>query len=272
MELSALPTAPRCAVLVPSWDGYADLWSPFFQLFWKYWPDCPFPVYLGAEEKSFPHPRVTMIRAEPGLNWAARVRRQVEALDHEYVMLVLEDFFWRAPTPTGQIVQCLEGLHTLGGEMMRLTNRPPPDSPVRGYPLFGEIAVGAPYRVSTQVTIWRRESLLDLLRDDESIWDFELKGSRRSDARPTGFYCTWRQLAPYGYHVVERGKWFRHEALRLSRHGVQCDFEARPIMSRSEAFRWRMSMMGGRAQQLIPWPQRERLKSAIRSLVGRPKP
>ncbi len=154
---------------------------------------------------------------------------------------------------------------------MRLTNRPPPDSPVPGHPLFGAIAPGAPYRVSTQVTTWRRTGLLELLRDEESIWDFELKGSRRSDTR-TGFYCTWGQLAPYGYHVVERGKWFRHEAARLSRIGVSCDFSARPIMSRSEALRWRISFMGGRAQQLIPWPQRERLKSAIRALVGRSSP
>ena len=37
-----------CSVLVPSCDAYADLWIPFFALFWRYWSDCPFPVYLGT--------------------------------------------------------------------------------------------------------------------------------------------------------------------------------------------------------------------------------
>jgi hypothetical protein len=258
-----------CGILIPSWDGYADLWPPFFELFWKYWPDCPFPVYLGSNAKTFDDPRVTTIHAGSGGLWADRVRSQVASVDHDYVMLVLEDFFWRAPTRTDQVIDCLTALQDLGGHMMRLTNRPPPDRAVPGYLRFGEIAAGAPYRVSTQVTIWRRESLLDLMRPNESIWEFELKGSRRSDAIGDGFYCTWRQLVPYGYHVVERGKWLRHEAKRLSKNGVKCDFAARPIMSPTEALRWRMLVMRGRLQRLIPWRYQAPLKSAIRTLTGR---
>lgn len=256
-----------CAVLVPSWDGYADLWTPFFHLWHRYWPDCPFPVYLGANEKVFRDPRVTMLHVPGGTSWSQEVRSQLELLQTSHVLLVLEDFFWRAPTPTELIIACLTALRRCAGHMMRLTNRPPPDAAVAGTDLFGLVAVGAPYRVSTQVTIWRRSTLLDLLRDGESIWQFELNGSRRSDALADGFFCTWRQLAPYGYHVVERGKWFRHEAARLAKQGVPCDFAARPVMTRAETLRWRVSMLSGRAQSLIPWPQRERLKAAVKSTV-----
>jgi len=38
----------NCSILIPSCDKYSDLWRPFFTLFWRHWPDCPFPVYLGS--------------------------------------------------------------------------------------------------------------------------------------------------------------------------------------------------------------------------------
>jgi hypothetical protein len=254
-------------VLVPSWDGYADLWRPFFHEWDRHWPDCPFSVYLGANELSFSHPRVQMLRVPGGSSWSNEVRAQLNLLDHTYVLLVLEDFFWRAATSTGDILACLEFMRESRGHMMRLTNRPPPDERLRGQQLFGRIRPGAPYRASTQATIWHRATLMDLLRDGESIWQFEMNGSRRSDAQEDGFFCTWRQLAPYGYHVLERGKWFRHEAARLTRQGVPCDFSARPVMSRYEMLQWRLRVLKGRAQALLPWPQRERLRSAWRKLV-----
>ena len=37
-----------CSILVVSCDRYRDLWTPFFTLFQRYWPDCDMPVYLGT--------------------------------------------------------------------------------------------------------------------------------------------------------------------------------------------------------------------------------
>jgi len=41
----------KIAVLVVSCDKYADLWPPFFQLFLRFWPECPFSVYLISNQK-----------------------------------------------------------------------------------------------------------------------------------------------------------------------------------------------------------------------------
>ena len=54
---------------------------------------------------------------------------------------------------------------------------------------------GAPYRTSAQSAIWRKSSLESLLVDGESIWEFEVLGSRRSDALE-GFYAVWRPVMP----------------------------------------------------------------------------
>jgi len=256
-----------CAVLVSSCDAYSDLWAPFFNLFWKYWPDCPFPVYLISNHRKFAHPKVISLCMGDDRSWGQSLRGALSRLDTEYVLLMLEDFFLRQPVATMDIMACLEAFKKLNGNMLRLVNRPKPDVPVADFPWIGHIRPGAPYRVSTQGTLWRRQMLMDLTRDGESIWQFELQGSRRSD-NINKFYSLWNTIMPYGYHVVERGQWFRHEAARFGRLGIGCDFSRRPIMTRREMLRWRMSMMRGQLLSLIPWPQRLRLVRFVRRLLG----
>jgi len=257
----------RCAVLISSCDAYADLWRPFFTLFWRYWPDCPFPVYLGSNHQTFEHPRVTTIRAGHDYGWTHCVREQIAALDVPYVLLMLEDFFLRRPVKTTQILSCLEALITLNGHMLRLVRRPPPDLPVASFPRIGKIKLGAPYRVSTQATLWRRSVLLDLMRENETIWQFEIRGSRRSDSMGDAFYCVWRSVLPYKHHVVERGKWFRHEARRFGRMGIGCDFTRRQIMTRWEMLRWFSRKCPALLLGVLPWEQRQRLLRSLRPIL-----
>ena len=254
----------ECAVLVPSCDAYADLWPPFVSLFWRYWPDCPFHVHLGTNVLSFEDARVDVIHADHGKNWTNRVREQLEALSTPYVLLVLEDFFLRRPVNTQDVLAAFDLLRNLDGHMLRLVPRPKPDIPVVRSPLLGTIAPGAPYRVSTQAAIWKRETLLALMREGESIWEFELKGTRRSIEYADGFYGVWRPLLTYGHHVVERGKWFPWEARRFGRMNIGCDFHRRQVMTSAEALRWTSRKVLAVTLGLIPWRRRLALLRALR--------
>jgi hypothetical protein len=255
-----------CSVFVSSCDAYADLWVPFFTLFWRYWPDCPFPVYLGTNELRYDDHRVTTVNSEGGLSWAEQARRQISTIETPYVLLVLEDFFLRKPTPTKDLLELLATLGAVNGRMLRLTNRPPPDEPADGHSSIGLIRPGAPYRVSTQATIWHRDTLLELLKPGESIWEFEEAASRRSDRYINDFYSVWRQALPYGYHVVQQGKWFRHEARRFAQMKIGCDFIARPVMTRKEALRARFEYLKSWFLHQLPWPTRLRVLALARKL------
>jgi hypothetical protein len=258
-----------CAVVISSCDAYSDLWVPFFSLFWKYWPDCTFPVYLVGNHQKFLDEKIVSLNIVGDfLNWSQMLHKALSGLDTEYVLLMLEDFFLRRRIQTQQILVILKFLDQLDGQMLRLVPRPPPDDRITDFPLIGRIRPGAPYRVSSQGAFWRRKTLIDLLRDGESIWEFELKGSRRSDILE-GFYSTWKPVLTYDHHVIERGKWFRNEASRFGRMGTNCDFSRRPIMTRMEMVRWRISMIKGWFLQRIPWPQRVRLVNFIKRALGR---
>jgi len=258
----------ECSILVTSCDSYADLWTPYFKQFWTNWPDCPYPVFLSTNCKSFDDPRVTTLNAGSESNWTNQVRRHLELLETPYVLMSLEDFFLRRPVPTARVQECLRTLTELGGHTLRLVCRPGPNCPIPCHSEIGSIDCGAPYRVSTQAAIWNRQSLLSLMRTDESIWDFEIKGSERSRAFATGFYGVRRDVLTYGHHVVDRGKWFPWEAKTFGRSDIGCDFEARPIMTTGETARWCAIMARSLILNAIPWRLRLRLVATLKSLGG----
>ena len=270
-DLSSRPPdadlSASCVILISSCDAYSDLWTPFFNLFWRYWPDCPFPVYLISNHMNFSHPRITPLRTGDDRSWGHQIRAALTKLDTEYVLLMLEDFFFRRRVDSQNVLANLASLQQLEGRMLRLVPRPPPDEGVPGFPAIGRIREGAPYRVSTQGAIWRRRDLMDLTLDEESAWEFELIGSRRSDSSQ-GYYSVWDSVLPYGHHVIERGKWFRGDAMQFGRMGIGCDFSRRPIMTRYEMMLWRISMTRSWILQLLPWPQRVRLVRQVRRLLG----
>jgi hypothetical protein len=252
------------SVLAPSCDAYSDLWQPFFAQFWKHWPDCPFPVYLGSNTETFEHPRVVTLNADHGSNWTNRVREQLRMIETPYVLLILEDFFLRSRVHTPDVLACLDAIVAVNGHMVRLIPRPAPDVQVTGYPMLGAVLPGSPYRISTQAAIWRRDTLISLMRDNESIWQFEIDGSPRSSTFTDGFFAAWKPIMTYGHHVVERGKWFRNEAAFFGAMGIGCDFTRREIMTRREMLRWYKGKARSAILDLLPRSWRASLKRAVR--------
>jgi len=211
-----------CCILVVSCDKYRDLWTPFFALFERYWPDCGMPVYLGTNCARFDHAAVTTLNAGDDEAWSRRLRYYLENLSTDYVLVLLEDFFLDQAVSNGDVAEQIKLLRTRNGICIRLFPNPPAD--------YADVLhARAAFRVSLQAAIWNRRRLLELLVDEESPWDFELRGSQRSQRWPSGFYCVSKAVIHYR-HVVERGEWFRSAARFYAARDIGCNFEARPVM------------------------------------------
>jgi glycosyltransferase involved in cell wall biosynthesis len=192
---------------VVSSDGYKDLWPAFFENFRKFWPDCPFPVYLGTQTAAADFAGVTTLLTGAEVAWSGSLRRFLNQLDTENVLLMLEDFFLCETVSTANVLEQLAALRSLDGVVLRLNPDPPPTIKLKGFPKLGEQHSLAPFRVSLQASIWNRRALAALLRDGESPWEFEQQGTLRSQTQPRGFYCTRKKELPYR-HVLEQGEWF----------------------------------------------------------------
>lgn len=261
-----------CALLVVSCDPYADLWPPFFSLLKRYWPDCPFDVALGAGPAAIAPEGVLMLRSDGGRDWSRCTMEYLDALPHPYVLVVLDDFFFRRRVATADILRCLAFLKASQGVQLRLVPRPKPTTYIKGEPLIGACEQGSPYRLSTQAAIWNRQQLRALLRVNESIWEFEHNGNLRADMHTGGFYSVWRAVLPYegrfSHHVVEKGKWFPHEKWIFGRQHIGCDFTRRGTLPVAQVLAYHTAQVLDRGLDIFRWRTKKRIKSRLRRLLA----
>ncbi|HVZ64224.1 MAG TPA: hypothetical protein VG838_07065 [Opitutaceae bacterium] len=260
-------------MLIMSCDAYRDLWTPFFTLFARHWPDCPFRIYLGAEKHACRHPGVTTLSSpRDGRDWGGRLRDYLMQLTPPYVIVMLDDFFLRRPTKSTQVLQCLAFARKVHAVQVRLIPRPGPTDLVGGEELVGACAVGLPYRLSSQAAIWSRMDLVKFAHAGESIWEFEHLGNERAMEYADGFYAVWRPVLKYegvfAHHVVEKGKWFPHEKWIFGRRNVGCDFAARGTLSPAYLAAYHLAQMFDRVLFFFPWRVKKRIKMQVKRILA----
>ena len=230
------------AVVVSSCDKYSDVWTPFTTLFFRYWPDCPYPIYLIANALSWPDGRIETIAIQPDRGWATNCRLAVQQISSPYILYLQEDYLLNENVDTAQIESLLAYLDERRGACLRLYPAPPPDRPCPGHPRIGEIRKGVRYRANTQATIWDRRVLLALLRDGETGSEFEVLGSRRSDELDQPFLGVWEPALPYYCTAIVGGVWVRGAVDLCKREGIELDLTQRSVESRAlELWRTRIA-------------------------------
>ena len=225
------------SILVVSCDRYADLWNPFFAVFWKRWPDCPFPVYLGTNRLTYPDPRVTSLPVGDDESWTTGLRRMLDQVEADHIVLFLEDFLIRRTVDTASVRRLVMFAREKGLGCLRLAAllplALPPAEPVAEFPDLGVIPPGYPYRVTAQVAIWKVAALRQLLVPGLSAWEFEEFGTRLSTKMPEAVWGSYEPVIDYA-QCVEKGRW-KPEGLAICRAaGVDIDLKARPAFTEDE--------------------------------------
>ncbi len=262
----------NCALLVVSCDAYADLWTPFFTLLRQYWPDCPFPAYLGCGNLSPDLPGIRVLKSGGGRDWSKCMQDYLDQIPSRYVLVMLDDFFLRRPVPTAGVLHCLNFARQHEAVQVRLIPRPRPTDRLAGESLIGGAAAGSPYRLTVQAAIWDRAALHALLRPGESIWDFEHQGNVRTLAQRDGFYSVWRPVLPYqgwlAHHVVEKGRWLPHEKWMFARQGIGCDFTRRGTLPWIQTLFYHAAQALDRMLDIFPWQTKVRLKRILKRVLS----
>ena len=81
-------------------DAYADLWNGFFKLFRKYWPDFDGEIILNTERKAFQYEGLNIsapLNCGNDVSWSDRLAMSLDRASGEYVLIMLEDFYLKAP-------------------------------------------------------------------------------------------------------------------------------------------------------------------------------
>ncbi len=239
------------AILVLSCDKYADVWAPFFQFFKKYWNDCPFPVYLGTNQKQFTFDNVKQIFSHKKTTWSDELQTILLQIPEQNLIIILEDYFITKSVNNNEIIELVEIMEKENAAFLKLGIFPEkynslwPHTPLKKYPAIASINKGSKYRLCLQTAIWNKDILLKLLDHTENPWQFEIEASKRSNLidnlfltvipdpakkivhGPITYYCT----------ALSAGKWMRGAIELCKNEGINIDTSNRSIESKYEEIR-----------------------------------
>lgn len=164
----------KIAIVVSSCDFFQDCWEPFIFSLKKYWSDCPYPVYIISNEKEIDTPKwISFIKVGKDRLFASNLRAALHKIDVDYIIYLQEDYWLNQKVDNNAIVKHVEFCLQNQLDYLRLTF-PFLDGNNYGG-CYKEHNLRQRYAICLQAAIWKTETLLALLREGDSGWDFEYK-------------------------------------------------------------------------------------------------
>lgn len=219
----------NCVVIVSSCDIYSDAWKPFFTLFFRYWPDCPYSIYLISNYKEYGDSRVIPIRVGEDKKWATNMKIALETIECSHVIYLQEDYFLQSRVDTEYVKKLVYYAERNNVSCLRLFPSPSPDIFFENSLNLGKISENAAYRVSLQAALWRSQDLKDLICEGESGWDMEYNGTLRSIGKDLFLGVNNPVLNYLTSTGIIKGKWTVEAVKLCKKEGIEIDLSRRAI-------------------------------------------
>lgn len=182
----------------------------------KYWPNASFLIG-GYTPPPFSLPDgfafhgIGAFADYPVGKWSNGVIKFLRALDHDLILLLMDDYWLFRDVDEPAIEQLTQYMHA-HEQVARIcvcTDRLYA-SGITDYGRYGHLDLiksdpTSPYHFSYQASLWRRKLLLEILSMGESPWESEQRGDSR--LRQAGYLVLGTRQAPLRYTIaVQKGK------------------------------------------------------------------
>lgn len=262
--------ASSVAIVVSSCDTFFDAWRLFGHFFQRFWPECPLQVHLIVNELTVRSDWIVPLAVGPDRGWASNMRAALNRIEHSHILYFQEDYFLTAPVREDLLASDFETALAQNADAFCLRARSavePRFEHIDGR--FGVVPRDSDGRTRLQVTLWKRSSLLQVLRDGDSAWQMEWHGSDRTREMKILSYSTREEVAvPYLMSAIVRGLWSPDALTLCSDHGVLPSPWFRGTYTRNSLLRgWRRAITRWRGQKALSG-----MKGRVVDLLAAPPP
>lgn len=222
-------------VFVSSSDNTRDVFLAVSKAFALFWGECNCQFYVGLNSKpNQPLAGGFIPVFAPVSGWRQELACQIQQLQHDYILLLLDDFLITSPVDETRLFSLLQMAQKFNLPYLRLIEIDRSwivkklawlIAKLQGQSL-AVLPENIPYYSSLQVAIWNRTHLIDMLTGlpEGSIWAFE------HQRIPDKTHHAIVEAPPIVYkHVVEKGKWMPFTQLLFTRIGLTFDPGSRAI-------------------------------------------
>lgn len=231
----------KLAVFIDSFDGMADVWPYYFQIFDRYWNQCILHRYLVTNNLEYKTANLECIRTGEDKNWFNMTYKALSYVREEYVFFMIEDDFMSEVADENELAKIVEYMDTEDIFFYRFTcpyNFPHDQG-------FLEVHGDVIYPISIQPAIWRRDKLLEFLLElrnngCKSPWDFEryfielYKDYNKNTVIP-GIRYDSRKLFGFTNGIIQ-GKWDPRIVKFYKKRGIHIDTKTRGVMPFKKVF------------------------------------
>lgn len=226
--------AGSVAIVVSSCDAFFDCWQPFAAFFRKFWSDCPFHVHLIVNELPVRSSFIRPIAVGEDRNWASNMKTALTQIEAERVLYLQEDYFLTAPVDEQRLAR--DFAYAFDNDVDAFCFRARSELEPTFAPLnddFGVVPRESDGRTRCQLTLWKRDAFMSILREGETAWEMESRGSARTREMAIVSYST-RERAPIPYlmSAIVRGLWTPEALALCEQHHVRIDPHFRATYSR----------------------------------------
>lgn len=225
------------SILINSCDAYSDALPMMFHLLKKQWVGKLPTIYLNTESLNYCDDDINIINlnavsANGNRFWGARLIDALSRIEDEYVLMLLDDFYFEQPIKTDVIHQCcvwMEENHDILAFQLNQVGEYFDGSTqahvmhVEKFPGFGLRNKYGQYTLCAGPCLWRKYDLINLTKERDSPWEWEFFGSKRTWFYGMRIYC-WKDSTNqiFSYDVehggaIHRGKWVGYKMHELER-------------------------------------------------------
>ena len=224
----------KIAIAVLTCDPYSDRWDAYGQLFQRFWPDCPYDLYMVSHHKTFDKYGFKPLLLGEDVSWSHGLivlLDKLEEMGYDYAMIPFDDLMISEKVDNRFVSNAIDSFIEEKGECLRFV----PEKASRTYrhnEYYGKMGEKVPYRVTLGFALWNIKVLKQIAVEGESAWQFEKNATERSfDFK--NFYCTKR--SPFKFiNLVNKRKIDIVEYNKLKKLIPDATFEREQVYVKEE--------------------------------------
>ena len=194
-------------ILINSCKGFSDMWENILNLYSRYWENHP-ELFIVTDEKD-ENLDFDCVHSYFG-EMSNRILSAAKDIKTKYVFLSFDDYYPKNKVDVDKINKTIQLMETLNLDYCRYFNDPKVKGKKIGELEYNRLPLNKVYEVNFYPSIWKVESLIRVIKNDETIWKLEARITRR--AKENNFNCIAiedKKIFPF-VDVVRKGKYLRN--------------------------------------------------------------
>lgn len=165
----------KTVVIISSCDFFKECWEPLVYSFEKFWPDCPFPIYIISNHIEDINLKVNFLKVGNDNFFASNLKTALELLECDFVIYFQDDYFLSKRVNTEAIQEHIDYCFSNQIHFLKIHAN---DYLLRDHlkienSIYCNNPIDVRYSLNTSIAIWDKKTLESLCIKGYTGWDWE---------------------------------------------------------------------------------------------------